>query len=200
MLRPILIIMLKEPRAGLVKTRLGRDIGMTNAAWWFRHQSRALLRRLYAPRRWNIVLAVAPDYAGLTSRAWPAHLPRIPQGQGDLGVRMARLLREFDRSPVCLIGGDIPGISQHHVSHAFNTLGAQDAVFGPAEDGGFWLVGTGANATLPSTMFQGVRWSTKHALDDSLATLPGMRIGFVDTLRDIDTVEDLAKFQPINRR
>ncbi|MEL7256812.1 MAG: DUF2064 domain-containing protein [Pseudomonadota bacterium] len=197
---PTLIVMLKEPRAGLVKTRLGRDIGMTNSAWWFRHQSGALLRRLYAPRRWNMILAVAPDSAGLASRAWPAHLQRIAQGQGDLGVRMARLLREFDRNPVCLIGGDIPGISQHHVFKAFKTLGAHDAVFGPAKDGGFWLVGITPNTALPSTVFQGVRWSTKYALTDALATLPRKRIGFVDTLRDIDTIEDLAKLQRMNRR
>ena len=74
--------MLKEPRPGRVKTRLGRDIGMIGAAWWFRHQVAGLLRRLDDPR-WHLVLAVAPDHAGLTSRVWPAHLPRIPQGPGD---------------------------------------------------------------------------------------------------------------------
>ena len=56
--------MVKEPRPGRVKTRLGRNIGMTAAAWWFRHQTARLLRRLRDPR-WQIVLAVAPDRAGL---------------------------------------------------------------------------------------------------------------------------------------
>ncbi|MBL4807251.1 MAG: hypothetical protein JKY31_08175, partial [Rhodobacteraceae bacterium] len=51
--------MLKEPRAGRVKTRLGRDIGMTSAAWWFRHQTRRLIRQLTDPR-WEIILSVAP--------------------------------------------------------------------------------------------------------------------------------------------
>ena len=75
--------MLKEPRPGRVKTRLGRDIGMGAAAWWFRHQTGRLLRRLEDPR-WQLILAVAPDRDGLQSRVWPAHLPRLPQGGGDL--------------------------------------------------------------------------------------------------------------------
>ena len=89
--RPTLIIMVKEPVPGRVKTRLGRDIGMTAAALWFRHQTRSLIRRL-RDRRWDIVLAVSPDRDGMASRFWPADIPRVPQGRGDLGVRMARLL------------------------------------------------------------------------------------------------------------
>ncbi len=53
-MRPTLIVMLKVPRAGWVKTRLGRDIGMTAAAWWFRHQVAQLLRRIDDPR-WRVV-------------------------------------------------------------------------------------------------------------------------------------------------
>ena len=86
------IVMLKEPRPGRVKTRLGRDIGMTAAAWWFRHQVTGLLRRIDDPR-WRAVLAVAPDHAGLRSRVWPATFARMPQGAGHLGDRMARMLR-----------------------------------------------------------------------------------------------------------
>jgi glycosyltransferase A (GT-A) superfamily protein (DUF2064 family) len=92
MIRPTLIIMLKEPRAGRVKTRLGKDIGLTAAVWWFRHQVKRLLRRIDDPR-WNVVLAVAPDRAGMLRRVWPAHFERIAQGQGDLGDRMARVYR-----------------------------------------------------------------------------------------------------------
>lgn len=83
--------MLKEPRPGRVKTRLGRDIGMIAAAWWFRHQTQRLLRGLRDPR-WDLVLAVAPDTQGMKSRVWPGDLLRIPQGRGDLGARMTRVL------------------------------------------------------------------------------------------------------------
>ncbi|HCQ57301.1 MAG TPA: hypothetical protein DIU10_05265, partial [Sulfitobacter sp.] len=138
-MKPTLIVMVKEPHPGRVKTRLGRDLGMVGAAWWFRHQTRRLLRRIEDPR-WQVVLAVAPDVEGLQSRVWPAHLPRWPQGRGNLGDRMARMLRAAP-GPACVIGADIPGINRKELARAFDALGRHDAVFGPAPDGGYWLVG-----------------------------------------------------------
>jgi glycosyltransferase A (GT-A) superfamily protein (DUF2064 family) len=182
--------MVKEPVPGRVKTRLGRGIGMVPAAWWFRHQTARLIRRLEDPR-WELVLAVTPDRAGLESRVWPGHLPRLPQGPGDLGARMARLFRSLPPGPALIVGGDIPGVTPAHVARAFATLGRQDAVFGPAEDGGYWLIGFRRTASLPAGALAGVRWSTAQALSDSIATLPGLRIGQVARLRDVDTVADL---------
>ncbi|MBP0482419.1 TIGR04282 family arsenosugar biosynthesis glycosyltransferase [Sagittula salina] len=185
---PTLIVMLKEPRPGRVKTRLGRDIGQVAACWWFRHQVARLLRRVADPR-WHLVLAVAPD-AAVVSRAWPSHLPRIPQGGGDLGARMARALRRFP-GPVCVIGADIPGIGRAQVARAFRALGSSRAVFGPAPDGGYWLVGARHPARLPPGFMRGVRWSTEHALRDTRDTLPGWRVAEVDVLADVDRVTDL---------
>lgn len=182
--------MLKEPRPGRVKTRLGRDIGMTSAAWWFRHQCARLLREMRDPR-WQLLLAVAPDRAGMVSRVWPADLVRIPQGGGDLGMRMGRAMRAASPGPVCVIGADIPSLRRSHVARAFATLGAHDAVFGPATDGGYWLIGLQNSGRVPSGIFAGVRWSSPHALADSMATLPQARIALVDRLRDVDTAADL---------
>lgn len=189
--RPTLVIMVKEPRPGRVKTRLAADIGTVAAAWWFRHQVRGLLHRLRDPR-WGILLAVSPDRAGLQSRVWPGGFARIPQGRGDLGARMIRAMRSVG-GPVCVIGADIPGIRPEHIARAFKALGSHDAVFGPAPDGGYWLIGLRhpARATL-----QDVRWSTEHALADSVAALPGHRIARIDMLRDVDTVDDLAMTSP----
>ncbi|MDO6730271.1 glycosyltransferase [Marinovum sp. 2_MG-2023] len=185
-----LILMLKEPRPGRVKTRLGRDIGMTTAAWWFRHQTARLIRRLDDPR-WQLVLAVSPDRDGIASRIWPAHLPRVAQGRGSLGDRMARLMRAMPPGPACIIGGDIPGITPPHVARAFASLGRNDAVFGPAPDGGYWLVGLRHPGRAPAGFLKDVRWSGPNALADSRATLPGARIAQIDTLADVDTVDDL---------
>ena len=182
--------MVKEPLPGRVKTRLGRDLGMTAAAWWFRHQTRALIRRVQEPR-WQVVLAVAPDQAGLSSRVWPAHLPRWPRGRGDLGDRMGRMLRAAPAGPVCVIGADIPGVTAARVADAFRALGSHDAVFGPAPDGGYWLVGLKRARPVPPRLFENVRWSTEHALADTVATLPDHRIAQVATLRDVDTIDDL---------
>ncbi|WP_208353953.1 TIGR04282 family arsenosugar biosynthesis glycosyltransferase [Pseudaestuariivita rosea] len=182
--------MVKEPQPGRVKTRLGRDIGMTAAAWWFRHQVSRLIRRLDDPR-WRIVLAVAPDHQGMVSRIWPSHLARIPQGLGDLGDRMGRVFRTLPPGPVAIIGADIPGIDKPHIARAFRSLGRNDAVFGPAPDGGYWLIGMKRIGAVPNTLFDGVRWSTEHAMADTIATLGNARIGIIDTLRDVDHASDL---------
>ncbi len=184
--------MVKEPVAGRVKTRLGRDIGMVQAAWWFRRQSQRLIRAVADPR-WRLVLAVSPDRTGLMSRFWPGHVPRVPQGSGNLGDRMGRMLRSMPTGPVCVIGADIPRIDRTQISHAFAALGAHDVVFGPAEDGGYWLIGAKRRRALPPDLFAGVRWSTKFALTDTLATVGDARVAQVATLADIDTKQDLLQ-------
>ncbi len=186
-----LIVMVKEPRPGRVKTRLGREIGHVAATWWFRHQLRSLLRRLRDPR-WDLVLAVTPDTAVL-SPVWPVDLPRLAQGGGDLGTRMARAMRSAPPGPVCVVGADIPGITPARVWAAFNALGGHDAVFGPGEDGGYWLVGLPHGGRVPRGMFAGVRWSSEHALADSVASLGGARVAFAEVLGDVDTAADLAR-------
>lgn len=189
-LRKTLVVMVKEPHPGRVKTRLGADLGMVAAAWWFRHQVHRLLRRIEDPR-WELVLAVSPDAEGLASRVWPAHLPRIAQGRGDLGARMGRLLRGLPPGPVCIIGADIPDVTSARVASAFKALGRAEAVFGPSEDGGYWLIGMRRSAAVPVGIFADVRWSSAHALRDTERSLAGLRIAHVDRLRDVDTVEDL---------
>jgi len=187
--------MIKVPRPGRVKTRLGRDLGMTTAAWWFRHQVKRLLRDIADPR-WDIVLSVAPDNEGLTSRIWPEHLPRIPQGTGDLGDRMARIFHVMPNGPVVIIGADIPGVTRKHINKAFRALGNHDAVFGPATDGGYWLVGLKRVGPVPTTLFHGVRWSGEHTLSDTCETIGRARIALVDEMQDVDTIADLVKLRP----
>ncbi|MDJ0640509.1 MAG: glycosyltransferase [Paracoccaceae bacterium] len=181
--------MVKEPWPGRVKTRLGQGIGLTRAAWWYRHQTRALLRRIADPR-WRIVLAVSPDHAGLASRVWPRYLERLPQGSGDLGKRMARMLRATP-GPTVLIGSDIPGVSPAHLARAFSILGRRPSVLGPAPDGGYWLIGLRHPGLAPSGFLQNVRWSHPKTLNDTLPTLPGP-VGYVNQLSDVDKASDLA--------
>jgi uncharacterized protein len=189
-----LIVMVKEPRAGRVKTRLGADIGMTTAAWWFRHQVRDLLRRT-DDARWQTVLAVSP-YRSLNSRAWPAKYDRTTQGRGDLGHRMGAVFDQLSYGPAIIIGGDIPGITRAHIWTAFRAIDSHDAVFGPATDGGYWLIGLKRSRPRSGRMFQGVRWSTAHALGDTVISMPGYHIAYVDTLDDVDTKSDLNHANP----
>ena len=194
-MRPTLVVFVKEPRLGRVKTRLARDIGAVEAAWWFRHQSARLIARLGRDRRWRTVLAVTPDAEGMRSRVWPP-LPRAPQGRGDLGRRMTRFLcaepgTRVRPGPVAVIGSDLPELRAHHVAAAFRLLRRHDAVLGPATDGGYWLIGLGNRRAVPRDLLEGVRWSTEHALADTLARLRHLDVALAATLRDVDTAEDL---------
>ena len=185
-----LVIMVKEPRVGRVKTRLGRDIGMIPAVWWYRHQTKSLIKRLQDPK-WILSLAITPDISVSNKKVWPAHISRQAQGRGDLGQRMTNLLRRGPPGPVCIIGSDIPSVSKNHIKHAFKMLNESEWVFGPAQDGGFWLVGAKRVSALPLVLFKGVKWSTQNALKDSLSSIPNGRIALIDRLRDVDTGADL---------
>ncbi len=185
-MRSLLIIMLKEPVMGRVKTRLAAGTGGAAATQFARMAARTAVRRLGRDRRWRIVLAVTPD-ASAASRIWPADLQRVGQGRGDLGARMERLLGMRFR-PAILVGADIPAVTAALVSAAFKTLRRHDAVFGPAEDGGYWLIGLNRSAPRGG-IFAHVRWSTPFALADTLANLKGARIGFAARLGDVDDAE-----------
>lgn len=200
--RPTLVIFAKGARPGQVKTRLARDIGAIDATWWFRHQSAALIRRLSRDRRWRTVLAVTPDGAVSGGRARPSRLPRVGQGPGDLGRRMARFLRRepgtgISCGPVVIVGTDIPGLGPRHVAGAFRLLGRHGVVLGPAMDGGYWLIGAAPATRLPRDALAGVRWSSEYALADTLARLGSVTVGFAATLVDVDCGADLRAATPL---
>lgn len=198
-MRPTLVIFVKEPRPGQVKTRLARDIGSVEAACWFRHMSVRLIAWAARDRRWRTVVAVTPDAEGLRSRFWPRIRPglaRAPQGRGSLGRRMARFLRaepgtRVPPGPVAVIGADLPGLRPAHLAEAFRMLRRHDAVLGPAADGGYWLIGLAGRQAVPRDLLDGVRWSTEHALADTLARLRPLDVGLAARLRDVDTACDL---------
>jgi uncharacterized protein len=180
--------MVKVPVMGAVKTRLAADIGPVAAAWFYRHTVRAVVGRLAHDRRWTTLLAVSPDGA-LGSRALPGGMARMPQGRGDLGARMQRLLDlnalRRPPGPVVIVGSDIPGITPSHIAVAFRRLRGADAILGPAEDGGYWLVGLRRSPRILRP-FAGVRWSTAHALADTRANLAGRPVAMAARLSDVD--------------
>ena len=187
------VIMIKEPRPGRVKTRLGRDIGTIPATWWFRHQSARLIRRIGHDRRWTTWLSVSPDIA-VASRVWPTSVNRVPQGGGNLGDRMRRVFETVGRGPLLVIGADIPGVTRSVIARAFSDLGANDAVLGPAPDGGYWLVGLQRHArAIPASLFDDVRWSSEFALEDTVASLGrDAKVAITTTQQDVDNARDLS--------
>ncbi len=105
---------------------------------------------------------------------------------------MRAAFEALPKGRACLIGGDIPGVEKRHIAEAFAALGAREAVFGPATDGGFWLTGFRRSRPLPPRLFEGVRWSSAEALADSIATLNGQSHALVAALSDVDTAADLS--------
>ena len=175
-MRRTVILFVRLPRLGTGKRRLGRDIGAVAALNFERQMLARSRRRLGRDRRWRLLLAITPDRAARRQCL-------LPQGSGNLGQRMRRALAVSGPGPRVLVGSDIPGMTADHVALAFRQLGRHDLVFGPARDGGFWLVG--CRHRPPD--FGLVRWSTGHALADTLANMPRrLTVGFAATLDDVD--------------
>lgn len=191
-----LILFMRAPALGRGKRRLAKDIGDVAALRFERLMIARLLRRLAGDGRWHARIAVSPDRACRAARQWRRGIDVIAQGGGGLGRRMRRAIAAAPAGPVVLIGGDIPGIEARHISAAFRLLGKCDLVFGPAADGGFWLVGARRRPRLPP-LFNDVRWSGPHALADTLDGLPrGLAIGFAEILEDVDDSASYRRLQP----
>lgn len=182
--------MAKMPVAGRAKTRLARQVGVSQAIRFARQSAAALLQRVAFDPRWQTTIAVSPD-TGILSRTWPLGIRRIGQGGGDLGQRMQRLMRAMPPGPVIIVGSDIPGIRRIHIAAAFRRLAGHDAVFGPAADGGYWLVGLRRRPRVPR-VFAHVRWSSAHALRDTLANLRDRPVALIETLTDVDDADGFA--------
>ena len=169
---------------GAVKSRLARDIGWVRATSFYRRTLDLVAKRLGADPRWCTLLCVTPD-ASSTECAWPYGIAKFPQGGGDLGDRLARVMTVMPPGPVVIVGSDIPSIGRAQIAQAFAELGGNDAVLGPGSDGGYWLVGLRRSPRITSP-FGGVRWSSEHTLDDTLANLEGARVGLTTELTDVD--------------
>ncbi len=196
--RPTLVIFAKAPVPGRVKTRLARVLGDEAACAVYRGLLAGVLGRLDRAPGWRTVMAVTPDAAADQPGLWPAATPRIGQGPGDLGARMLRVLaRAAPEAPVVVVGSDIPGIELSHIGAAFAALAQSDLVFGPALDGGFWLVGAGTPP--PAGLFDRVRWSSPDTLADTLANVApgcGPRVTLLpDRLEDVDDAESCRRFR-----
>jgi len=188
--RDTVVVFARAPRLGAVKRRLARDIGARAALRFHLQTFGRLARALAADRRFRTVLAITPDRARFRQ---PVRLPRIGQGRGDLGQRMHRACARFPRGRVAVVGSDIPAARASDLAAAFRALGRADAAFGPAQDGGYWLVALGPRR--PARPFAGVRWSSEHALADTLRNFRDRRTGFLRTLRDVDNGADLAQLR-----
>ena len=189
------VVFVRAPQLGRVKRRLAADIGDLAAWRFYREATHGLLHRLGRDRRWRVWLWVTPDRFARPGAFWPNKFSRRAQGGGDLGIRMARAFRGLPPGPAVIVGSDIPELASRHVSAAFAALGANDFVFGPAEDGGFWLVGASRRRPL-AALFADVRWSSASALADTRATIDSRRrVALLAPLADIDSAADFHRWR-----
>jgi rSAM/selenodomain-associated transferase 1 len=193
-----LVIMARAPVAGAVKTRLARGIGLAAATGFYRAVLAQTLRRLAADPRWETWLAVTPDTA-VGAAAWPRHVDVVAQGPGDLGTRMQAAFDAMPEGPVVIVGSDIPDLVSEDVAAAFRALGPNEAVFGPAADGGYWLIGLRRSPRILRPV-AGVRWSGRHAIEDTCRNLTGRRVALLRTLDDIDAAAEYRRWRERRRR
>ena len=192
MKRPQVYIYTKPPRIGLAKTRLAKGLGSRVTARRIASALQARTMRAALNGPWDTVLYTAPDKELSTSLGgiWPVHVERRSQGDGDLSDRLSKGLREAAPGPVLFIGSDAPDISTALLRQAVRELARHDAVFGPAQDGGFWLFGINKTARTKSP-FYGVRWSGPHAMEDVWANLrTDATVAVLPQLIDIDEAKD----------
>jgi len=193
-----LVVFARELRLGRGKRRLASRIGAVAAIHFQRVALRSLLLRLGRDPRWTTLVAVTPDRCRLPLP--PSGVKLRAQGGGDLGERMRLPMRRPPKGlppgPVVVIGSDIPDIRSHHIGQAFRMLERNQFVFGPARDGGYWLVGARRRPAEPSDIFQKVRWSTENALADTLANLrPGQAGPLLPVLEDVDDAESWRRWR-----
>jgi uncharacterized protein len=190
-----LLVFLKVPRAGTVKTRLAATLGDPGALEAYRRLLAATLERISSVP--SVEIRFSPDDAGdeaatLLRPGWTA----VPQGEGDLGQRLSRAFDDAFREGfrrVLVIGSDCPDVTAADMESAREALDAADVVLGPAADGGYWLLGVRRPCPF---LFREIPWSTAGVLEETRrrAEAAGLDVTLLRTLSDVDTVDDWIRW------
>jgi len=189
-----LVVFVKAPRPGAVKTRLVPALGPDGAAAVYRAMARGVLAATTPrPGEYERLVFFDPEDAAEEMRAWLPGLRLIPQSGPDLGARMSHALSLALRrgaGAAAVIGTDAPGIDRGRIVEALAALESHDVVLGPAADGGYYLL---ALSRPHPELFSGISWSTPGVLAETQARAAdaGLRVHLLPDLRDVDTADDL---------
>jgi hypothetical protein len=200
----LLVVFTRWPEPGTAKTRLMPALGAGGAAALQRSMTEHALARLERLAAMVEVRHAGGDEALL--RTWlGGGWAYAPQGGGDIGARMQRAVAGAFAAgvgAVVLVGTDCPEVGAGDVNDAFAALERADAVFGPARDGGYWLVGLRRSARdAARVLFTGLPWGAPEVLRASLeaAARAGLSCRLLRTLADVDRPEDLAVWERARR-
>lgn len=188
---PNVCLFLKAPIAGLVKTRLGRDVGAKRAAEIYC----GLVERQMAeiPADWKVTIAYDPPGAEPAMRAWLGNRPfYFPQSGGNLGQRLenaAARLFAANSAGVLFIGGDCPTLDAARLKKAAAALQNVDIALIRALDGGYVLIGLAAEN---HGVFEGIAWSTPEVFTQTVARCStlGLALSVLEpALEDVDDLD-----------
>jgi rSAM/selenodomain-associated transferase 1 len=187
--------MLKAPRPGTVKTRLAAAIGADEATRVYRRLAERQLAAI--PPDWPVEVHFAPSDARDEMRAWLGPRPALfAQAEGDLGARLTHAVADtFTRhkTSALVIGGDCPELDPATLRAATEALRKSPVVLGPADDGGYYLIGlTDSHPAL----FAEIPWSTQRVLAATLHQAATLNLGvhLLPAKGDVDTLEDLQQY------
>jgi rSAM/selenodomain-associated transferase 1 len=194
----LICVVAKEPAPGQAKTRLAKHLG---------DEAAAALARAFLCDALDLARKVAGAQLAIAYAGDPKTLPSSaegfscwPQGEGDLGARMERALRRGleHAQHVLIIGSDSPGLPVRHLEQAFELLRDHDAVLGPADDGGYYLLGLNR---CPEGLLAELPWSAADTAERTLARLceQRFRVALLDRWFDVDELADLDRLQALLR-
>ena len=197
-----IILFVKQPVAGQVKTRLGAQIGLAAAAEAYRLLAERVIDRL--PREIPVRVCFAPADAETSIRTWlesrvaPGAIFQ-PQCEGDLGTRMAGAFHDVFAARcqrVAIIGSDCIEIDSDFFAQAFAELEHADVVIGPSEDGGYYLLAL--KRDIPE-LFRDIAWSTERTLRETITRIEslGLTHASLPMRQDVDTAEEWREAQPL---
>ena len=190
-----LVVFVKAPRPGVVKTRLAQTLGADAACTAYRQLVETLLTHL-APLP-AVELCFTPADASADITPWlRADWSAVPQADGDLGERLHAAFTEHflaDAEQVVIIGSDCPTVAPTDIEDAWVALAGHDVVLGPALDGGYWLIGL--RAPQPA-LFTAMPWSTDTVFGETMrrARASGLRVALLRELADVDTEADWTRW------
>jgi uncharacterized protein len=190
-----LIIFVKAPRLGTVKTRLARSLGESAALSAYCELVETLFLHLEDVR--EVELRFAPDDSQSEIQRWlKPGWQATPQGSGDLGDRLIAAFSDAfaaGATRVVVIGSDCPAVTPADIRAAWTALQMTDVVLGPALDGGYWLIGLRQPQPV---LFEKMPWSTNAVLNETVERARAARLSvhLLRRLSDVDTERDWADF------
>lgn len=201
-LERILIIFVKYPEPGCVKTRLAHSIGKDKAAFLYRTFVELLLKKTSDMSSERFIFYTPADKREKLSNWLGGGSKLFPQRGNDLGQRMSNAVRfAFAKGAreIVIVGTDIPLLDKEVVLTAFKKLENRQCVIGPSLDGGYYLLGL---SHFEGKIFQNINWGTDKVLNQTLGAVKrlGLTYSLLEERFDVDDIEDLVRLRLSLRR